>query len=200
MTGRSLFHRPALVGRKFGHHRICPGRPVHLAHSGGAHVDVFAFYPVCPDFPGSGRGVVPLGRGRRPAPGVAAAQRFDRGRAHHLNPFDQHDRQWMSPSSNTLYEITTREGITAERKGQGVSERPAWRRRARTRPVSGIQSGPFHAGGRDQPELIRWMWTASPAGGFRAGGKPRPSLYILAWTVALFLSGYALMSALGVIR
>ena len=97
------------------------------------------------------------------------------------------------------YEITTREGITSEGKAKSFpSDRLGDEERE---PALYLESNPDRSTLVDAISLNYPLDVDSLSGRWiSSGGKGKAVLYILAWMVALILSGFALMSALGVIR
>ncbi len=104
-----------------------------------------------------------------------------------------------APILEYFYEITTREGITAEGKAKAFpSDRLGDEERE---PALYLESNPDRSTLVDAISLNYPLDVDSLSGRWvSSGGKGKAVLYILAWIAALLLSGYALMSALGVIR
>ncbi len=103
------------------------------------------------------------------------------------------------PILEYFYEITTKEGITADGKAKAFpSDRLG---DEETEPALYLESNPDRSTLVDAISLNYPLDVDTLSGRWiSSGGKAKAGLYILAWTVAILLSGYALMSALGVIR
>jgi hypothetical protein len=103
------------------------------------------------------------------------------------------------PILEYFYEITTREGITADGKAKSFpSDRLGDEERE---PALYLESNPDRSTLVDAISLSYPLDVDSLSGRWiSSGGKGKVVLYILAWIAALLLSGYALLSALGVIR